>query len=135
LVVKKRVVRDGRTFRRGTLVLEPNAPNFDEFGFRTTNGTLPPVKLECTLNLLKTRDILRQRQAGVVAVSVPEEWLLNEIQGPKITSRLFLAKRANSPSIDGAYRLLVHDQVGKVTRKAGPPSLPRPSHGPLKLSS
>jgi hypothetical protein len=114
LVVKKRVVRDQRVFGRATLMLEPNAPSFDEFGFPTTGGSLPPVKLECTLNLVRTRDVLRPRRSGVVDVRVPEEWLLYEMQGPKITSRLFLAARAKTPLIDRAYRFLVHDKDGKV---------------------
>jgi hypothetical protein len=100
-------------FGRGTLELEPNPPTFDEFGFRKTNSILPPVKLECTMNLVKTRTFQRSYQRGVEDVSHEEEWLLYKIQAPKITSRLFLAMRAKSP-YGPAYRLLVHDKDGKV---------------------
>ncbi len=102
-------------FGRGTLVLEPNVPIFDDFGFRTTDSTRPFIRLECTLNLVKRRRIRRRSGQGVEVVSHEEEWLLYKVQGPKITSRLFLAKRTTSPAVsDPAYRLLVHDKEGKV---------------------
>src|SRR5262245_60836347 len=38
---------------KGVLVLEPNAPRFDDFGFVTTGGPLPQVTLECKLKFVK----------------------------------------------------------------------------------
>jgi hypothetical protein len=113
--LKAEVVK--KTFGRGTLVLEPNAPSFDEFGFRTTNSTLPPVQLEFTLNLVKKHTFVKsyQRLGAVGADSWEEEWRLYKIQGPKITSRLFLAMRGESPSqLVPSYRVLIHDKDGKV---------------------
>ncbi len=57
-------VVDRKGFGRGTLSLDRNAPTFDEFGFRTTNGVLPPVKLDCTLNLVKKRTFRNKYPAG-----------------------------------------------------------------------
>ena len=37
----------------GALELDRNAPTFDDFGFVTTAGALPPVKLECSLKFVK----------------------------------------------------------------------------------
>jgi len=90
---------------KGTLVLESNAPVFDEFGTATTAGNLPPVKLECSLKFVK------KGRVQVLVGPPPQEWLLFEITGPKITSRLFLA----TPAAPMKYgRLLVQDKDGKV---------------------
>jgi hypothetical protein len=129
--LKAEVVKKGSG--RGTLVLEPNAPSFDEFNFRTTNSTLPPVRLECTVNLVKTHTFVKshQRLGAVRADSWEEEWRLYQIQGPKITSRLFLAMRAKSPTHpDPSYRLLIHDKDGKVKYAVdvAPPPPQEPCH-------
>jgi hypothetical protein len=101
-----------------TLVLEPNAPTFDEFGFRTVPTSLSPVTLECTLNLVKKRTFARWYQRGIEAYTIDEEWLLLKIQGPKIMSRLFLAITADATG-DYSGRLLVHDKDGKVQYAVG----------------
>jgi hypothetical protein len=104
----------------GTLELDPNAPTFDEFGYLTTDAKLAPVKLECKLKFVKKGKV-RVNAGGRPGGPLKEvEWLLFEIQGPKITSRLFLATRAESlvpgPGGRGVAdgRLLVHDKDGKV---------------------
>jgi hypothetical protein len=129
--LKAEVVK--KTFGRGTLVLEPNAPSFDEFGFRTTNSTLPPVQLEFTVNLVKKHTFEKsyQRLGAVRENSWEEEWRLYKIQGPKITSRLFLAMRGKSPSqLVPSYRLLIHDKDGKVKYAVdlAPPRPQEPCH-------
>ena len=104
---------DKKGFGRGTLSLDPNAPTFDELGFRTTNGVLPPVKLECTVNLMKKSTHVKWYQYGVKDVQEQEVWVLYKIQGPKISSRLFLAMKESHLDRTPA-RLLVHDKDGKV---------------------
>jgi hypothetical protein len=104
----------------GALELDPNAPSFDEFGYVTTGGGVAPVKLDCTLKFVKKGKV-RVNAEGRVGGPIKEvEWLLFELQGPKITSRLFLATRAENlvPGPGGRGiadgRLLVHDKDGKV---------------------
>jgi hypothetical protein len=97
----------------GTLELDPNAPaapTFDEFGFRTYAAALPPVKLECTLKFVKKRKVTVPLENRIGGPEKEEEWLLFEIAGPKLTSRLSLAILADGSS----GRLLVHGKDGKV---------------------
>jgi hypothetical protein len=101
-------------FGRGALVLDPDAPAFDEFGFRTPGGTLLPIRLECTVNLVKKRKFQWQLRRGGQDITAEQEWLLFRIQGPKITSRLFLAMVAEKDAFITHGRLLVHDKDGKV---------------------
>jgi hypothetical protein len=104
---------DNESAHRGSLVLEPNAPTYDEFGFRTMNGNLPQVKLECSLKLVKKRRLLMPAESRLGAPEVAVEWRRFEIRGPKITSRLSLAvARGEFGRHHG--RLLVHDKDGKV---------------------
>jgi hypothetical protein len=95
----------------GTLELDPNAPAYDEFGFQATGSDLPLVKLECTLKLVKKKKIQLPEHLGVAAPLVDVEWVLIEIQGPRITRPLFLATETN---VWSWARLLVHDENGKV---------------------
>jgi hypothetical protein len=107
---------------KGVLVLEPNAPQFDDFGFVTTGGPLPLVTLECTLKFVKKETY--QWRVGRVR---QEEWLLFAIQGPKIISALFLATRAADRS---SGRLAVQGKDGKVhyaVQVYAPPP-PEPCH-------
>src|SRR5262249_34253880 len=39
----------------GVLELNPNAPEFDEFGFYKGAGSLPSMRLECSLKLVKKK--------------------------------------------------------------------------------
>jgi hypothetical protein len=122
--VRLTVAVDQKGEGRGTLVLEPNAPTYDEFGFVTTAGALPPVKLECTLKLVRKARF----DLGSVRPRPPEEWLLFRIQGPKITSRLSLATPVEDKLTSG--RLLVHDKDGKVQYAVDVwrPGPPEPCH-------
>ena len=111
----------------GTLELDPNAPaapTFDEFGFPTYAAGLPPVKLECTLKLVKKRKVWVNLEGRLGGPEKEEEWLLFEIMGPKLSSRLSLAMLADGSS----GRLLVHGKDGKVKYVVGvttpPPPIP-----------
>ena len=112
----------------GTLELDPNAPVYDEFGFRTTARTLPVVKLDCTLKLAKRKKLRVPESQRVAAPLVEVEYTLFEIRGPKVTSRLFVATEDKALGRWG--RLLVHDKAAKV-RYAIPltsPPPPEPCH-------
>jgi hypothetical protein len=113
---------------RGTLELEPNAPVYDELGWQIAGGKLPLVKLECMLKVAKKKKIMLRESARIAAPLVEVEWVLLQIQGPKIKSPLFLA---TEDKVWGAWaRLLVHDKDGKVRHVAhlkAPPPLP-PCH-------
>ena len=112
----------------GTLEFDPNAPaapTFDEFGFPTYAAALPPVKLECTLKFVKKRKVTVRLENRIGGPEKEEEWLLFEIAGPKLTSRLSLAMRADGSS----GRLLVHGKDGKVKYVVDvttPPPPPQP---------
>jgi hypothetical protein len=58
------------------------------------------------------------------------EWRLYSVTGPKITSRLFLARAAGAEAPWGGGRLLVHDDKGKVKYvvELRPPPQPEPCH-------
>src|SRR5262249_31795279 len=75
----------------GALELDPNPPKYDEFGFDTSLGDLPSVKLQCTLKFVKKAKFEVPLEGRLGAPTKKEEWLLFEIRGPKITSRLLLA--------------------------------------------
>jgi hypothetical protein len=85
----------------GTLILDPNVPQFDEFGgliggvqtpqARGKGGGLPTVQLRCDIELVKSGE---------------EKWLLFRLRGEKITSPLLIATRG--PILDaGPARVLV----------------------------
>jgi hypothetical protein len=87
--------------KRGTLILDSNAPEFDEFGelvggILTTpsgakHGALPATELECVIERVK---------------SGREKWLLFRLAGAKITSPLLVATRGRILDA-GPARLLV----------------------------
>jgi hypothetical protein len=83
---------------KGTLILDPNIPRFNEFGDPVANSKRSPeVRLDCTLRLIKKE---KGRQ-------------LYDVRGPKIVSRLSLAVyELDSPW--GDARLLVHGMGGEV---------------------
>lgn len=94
------VPADEKGLGRGVLELDPNVPMFDELGNVKKGDPKPPLKLQCTLKLVK---------------AVGDQQLY-EIKGPKITSRLFLA----TGGIDAySSRLLVHGKDSKVKHVVG----------------
>jgi hypothetical protein len=101
----------------GALQLDPNAPAFDEFGFVKTAGDLPPIKLDCTLKFVKKSKFQMLVEGRLGAPTREVEWLLFEIRGPKIVSRLFLATPTAERWSYG--RLLVQDKDGKVKYVVG----------------
>jgi hypothetical protein len=88
---------------RGTLILDPNVPEFDEFGHLVggiqtpqvsgNRGALPAVELGCAIDFIK---------AG------QDQWLLYRLTGPAISSPLFVATRGTIGQ-PGPARLLVLD--------------------------
>jgi hypothetical protein len=112
----------------GTLELDPNEPTYDELGFETTGRRLAPVKLECTLKLVKKKKIQMPQSPRIAAPLVDVEYVLLRLHGPRITGRLFLSTEDRTW---GSWaRLLIHDKDGKVRQAvhltAPPP--PEPCH-------
>jgi hypothetical protein len=103
---------------RGTLVLDPNTPVFDEFGGLTggvttpesggPRGAIPAVELECRIEPLK-------------AGRGEQQWNLYRLAGPALKSNLRLATRGPVTS-SGPARLLV---LGKDERVESVVSLTR----------
>jgi hypothetical protein len=111
----------------GTLELDTNAPKYDEFGFMTIDNPVPPLKLECTYKVVSTRKMIMRQSARVAAPEVEVEWVRIQIQGPKITSKMFLAHEVKT---DGYARLMISGKDGKVQYLAhlhSPPP-PEPCH-------
>lgn len=71
----------------GTLILDSTPNLIDELGFPIVKKSEPLTKLECTIKLVKTKKVLAE---GAPAAEV--EWQLFEITGPKIVSKLSLAR-------------------------------------------
>ena len=95
--------------KHGTLVLDPNVPEFDEFGgliggVQTPQaigkgGGLPTVQLACAIEFVKSGE---------------DKWLLFRLKGEKITSLLLIATRG--PILDaGPARVLVLGRDKKVS--------------------
>ena len=98
----------GAKLDRGTLVLDGNEPEFNEFG-GLVGGIQSPrvrgkgdpqlaVQLECTIELVKTG---------------PEKWRLYRLSGPKIRTPLRIATRG-SIADGGPARILVLGPDDKV---------------------
>jgi hypothetical protein len=98
----------GADGRRGTLIFDPNLPEFDEFGelvggiwtpqVKGKGGALTAVELACVIELVKEG---------------PQKWLLLRLGGAKIGSSLLLATKG--PILDaGPARLLVLGGDNKV---------------------
>lgn len=103
--IKLTAVREENGEYHGKLVLDPNAPAFDEFGQATLVESKPLITLECSLKLVKKKQF--RFTVGDEAVTRQ----LIGIRGPKITSKIFLSK------IEGTIlpvQLLVHGKEGKV---------------------
>jgi hypothetical protein len=112
----------------GALELDPNQPKYDEFGFVTSLGDLPSVKLQCTLKFMKKAKFEVPLEGRLGAPTQEVEWQLFEIRGPKITSRLFLATPTAEKWAWG--RILVSEKDGMVkyvipVREPGPPTKDR----------
>ncbi|MFT3880554.1 MAG: hypothetical protein QM703_12935 [Gemmatales bacterium] len=96
----------------GVFEFNPNGPVYDEFGSVSQGYGLQWVKLDCALKYVK-RGIVKTRISHRIGSDEKDvEWVLFEMKGPKITSRLFLALEQNEGQMHG--RLLVHDDQGKV---------------------
>jgi len=85
---------DQRGHGSGTLVLDATPNPIDDYGFAITVKADPPLKLECTLKLISTKKVLAEGPAGGPAVEV--EWQQYEITGPKIVSKLILARETRA---------------------------------------
>jgi hypothetical protein len=94
--------------KHGTLILDPNIPEFDDFGelmggvqtpyARGKGGPLPRIELRCGIELVKGND---------------DRWLLFRIKDDKIATRVMIATRG--PILDsGPARLLVLGNDRKV---------------------
>jgi hypothetical protein len=100
----------------GALVLDPNPPEYDEYGdpvdgWEVEPGpaggkpkALPVVSLACTVEFVKEGHVARVNHA-------PVKRLLFRVKGPKITSALFVA--TPGPGL-AAGRLLVHGKHRRV---------------------
>jgi len=78
----------------GTLVLDATPNLVDDYGAAVTVKADLPLKLECTLKLVGTKKALAEGPGGGPAVEV--EWQLFEITGPKIVSKLSLARETRA---------------------------------------
>ncbi len=111
---------DARGEGKGTLILDPNRRQFNEFGDVTRATEIAEVKLACALKLVKTRKVPDNKGGD-------EEHYLYEIQGKKITTRILLM----APSKELTFgRLLIHDKEGKVAFviNVQKPPIPPPCH-------
>lgn len=78
----------------GTLVLDDTPNPVDEYGAAITVKAERPLELECTLKLAGTKKVLAEGPPGAPAVEV--EWQRYEITGPKIISKLSLARETRA---------------------------------------
>jgi hypothetical protein len=93
----------------GTLVLDDTPNPVDEYGAAITVKAERPLELECTLKLVGTKKVLGEGPPGAPAVEV--EWQRYEITGPKIVSKLSLARETRA---DWSYaRFLWATKEGK----------------------
>jgi hypothetical protein len=86
------------------------------------------VKLEFTLKFVKKKTFQLPESGRVAAPIRDVDYVLFEIEGPKITSRLFLA--TEDKQLSKWARLLVHGKDGKVQYSVGitTPPPPEPCH-------
>lgn len=75
----------------GTLILDATPNPVDEFGFPIINKAEPPLKLECTIKFVQKKKVLAEGPGGSAAIET--EWQLYEITGPKIVSKISLARQ------------------------------------------
>lgn len=96
----------------GVLEFNPNGPVYDDFGHVSQGSGLPWEKYDCTFKFVKKGTVSTRVSARIGSEEKEVKWVLYEIKGPKITSKLFLALEQNEGQMHG--RLLVHDIQGKV---------------------
>ena len=115
----------------GTLILDSTPNPVDEFGFPIIGKAEPPVKLECTLKFVKRMKVLTEGPGKAPAFDV--EWQLFEITGPKIVSKLSLARETRAEwtyarflwaTKEGKNRTAVHVQAPESEVKPFPPCHP-----------
>lgn len=71
----------------GTLVLDSTVTPIDELGFPIIKKSDPSIELDCTIKFVKSKKVLAEG-----APANETEWQLFEITGPKIVSKLSLAR-------------------------------------------
>lgn len=128
----------------GTLVLDATPNPVDDYGFGITVKAEPPVKLECTLKLVGTKKVLAEGPPGAAAVEV--EWQLYEISGPKIVSKLSLARETRAEwtyarflwaTKEGKNRTLVVLHAPQTDVRPPPPCHPGcfPAGTPIQIAA
>jgi hypothetical protein len=116
---------------KGKLTLDPNPYKFDEFGRSGEAATKKAsIDLECSIKFVKKGTFRLGPNPPL-----EEERFLYEIQGKKITSRLFLVtasplKKVGAEPFDHYAWLLVKDDKGNVTHLIRMPPAPRPDISP-----
>jgi hypothetical protein len=78
----------------GTLVLDTTPNPVDDFGRPITIKAIPPLKLECTVKLVKKKKVLAESPPGVPAAEV--EVHLYEVTGPRIVSHISIAHESSA---------------------------------------
>lgn len=95
---------DAKGEGKGTLTLDPNLRQFNEFGDVVRATEIAEVKLPCTLKLVKTRKVPDNKGRD-------DEHYLYEIRGEKSPTRFFLMAFSKDLSVG---RLLIHNREGQV---------------------
>src|SRR5205814_8019547 len=94
---------------KGKLTLDPNTRKFNEVGDTVETTTLAPIELECTLTFVKMGKV----QVGPGRTAA---WPLYQIEGKKLTRRLFLVAPTKALR---SGRLLIEDKAGVVAYVIG----------------
>lgn len=109
-------IPNGKGTGRGTIIFDPNSPEFDEFGrhvggldtpyVKRKGGPLRPVELDCEITFVK-EEAENQDPVG--------KWSLYRLRGPKLSSNLRVAT-LHSILEGGPARLIVleNDKVKSV---------------------
>jgi hypothetical protein len=100
-------IKDGKGPGRATLILDPNTPEFDEFGrhvggldtpyVKRKGGPRHPVELDCEIAFVK-EEAENQDPGG--------KWRLHRLRGPRLSSNLYVAT-LHSILEGGPARLIV----------------------------
>src|SRR5262249_24785047 len=92
--IKLTLTVDSKGEGTGSLELDATPNPVDDYGFPVTVKAAPPAKLDCMIKLVGTKKVLAAGRLGAPAVEV--EWQRYEVTGPKIISRLTLARPAGA---------------------------------------